>query len=51
VSVKNILGWLAVSFIVWWVITQPGDAQHVVTNIGHWLTGAVSGLSNFFSSI
>ena len=50
-NLKTILGWLAVAFVVWWVIEHPGDAQHIVGNIGRFLTSAVHGLSNFFASI
>lgn len=50
-NLKSILGWLALAFVVWWIIEQPSGAQHVVDNIGHFLTSAVSGLSNFFTSI
>jgi hypothetical protein len=51
VSLKTVLGWLCVAFIVWWVIEQPTGAAHVVHNIGTFLTTAASGLSHFFSTI
>jgi hypothetical protein len=51
VNMKTVLGWLAIAFIVWWVIEQPTAAAHVVHNIGAFLTAAAHGLSNFFSSI
>ena len=50
-SLKTILGWLAVAFIVWWIIEQPAAAAHVVHNIGAFLTTVASGLSSFFTSI
>ena len=50
-NLKTILGWLAVAFIVWWVIEQPTDAGHIVHNIGTFLTTAASGLSHFFASV
>ncbi len=50
-TLKSILGWLAVAFIVWWVIEQPTAAAHVVNNIGTFLTTVASGLSHFFASI
>lgn len=50
-SLKTILGWLAVAFILWWVIQQPTDAAHFVHNIGTFLTDVASGLSHFFASI
>jgi len=51
VNLKTILGWLAVAFVVWWVIEQPTGAAHVVHNIGTFLTSAAHGLSSFFASI
>jgi hypothetical protein len=51
VSLKTILGWLAVAFIVWWVIEQPTGAAHIVHNIGTFLTTVAAGLSHFFASI
>jgi hypothetical protein len=51
VSLKTVLGWLAVAFIVWWIIEEPAAAAHVVHNIGTFLTTVASGLSSFFSSI
>jgi hypothetical protein len=51
VNMKTILGWLAIAFVVWWVIEQPTGAAHVVHNIGAFLTAAAHGLSNFFASI
>src|SRR6266436_3055823 len=36
-SVKTVTGWLAVAFVIWWVIEQPADAAHVVHNIGVFL--------------
>jgi hypothetical protein len=51
VNLKTILGWLALAFVVWWVIEQPAAAAHVVHNIGVFLTSAAHGLSSFFASI
>ena len=50
-SLKTILGWLAVAFIVWWIIEQPDGAAHIVHNIGTFLNTVASGLSHFFASI
>ena len=50
-SLKTILGWLALAFVAWWVIMQPGDAKHVVDNIGTFLTWAAHGVSDLFASI
>jgi len=51
VNLKTVLGWLALAFVVWWIIEQPSAAAHVVHNIGVFLTSAAHGLSSFFSSI
>ena len=51
VSLKTILGWLAVAFIVWWVIEQPDGAALIVHNIGTFLTTVASGLSHFFADV
>jgi hypothetical protein len=51
VNFKTILGYLAIAFVVWWVIEQPSGAAHVVHNIGAFLTSAAHGLSNFFASV
>ena len=50
-SLKTVLGWAAVAFLVWFVIEQPTAAAHIVHNIGTFLTTAAHGLSNFFASI
>jgi hypothetical protein len=51
VSLKTILGWAAVAFIVWFVVEQPDNAGHIVHNIGTFLATAASGFSHFVSSI
>jgi len=51
VKLKSILGWLALAFVIWWVIEQPTGAAHIVHNIGAFLSTAASGLSHFFASI
>jgi hypothetical protein len=48
-SVKTIAGWLALAFVIWWVIEQPSDAAHIVHNIGVFLGTAAAGLSAFFA--
>jgi hypothetical protein len=49
-SLKTVLGWCAVAFVLWWVIEAPDSAAHLVHNIGTFLTTAAHGLSNFFAS-
>ena len=48
---KTIFGWLALAFVVWWVIQEPTSAAHLVHNIGALLSEAAHGLSSFVASI
>lgn len=50
-NLKGIFGWLALAFVVWWIIESPAGAAHVVHNVSIFLTSAAHGLSNFFASI
>ncbi|HEX6522712.1 MAG TPA: hypothetical protein VF070_22300 [Streptosporangiaceae bacterium] len=50
-NLKQILGWAALAFVVWWIIQQPTNAAHVVHNLGTFLTTSANGISHFFSSI
>jgi hypothetical protein len=51
VNFRTILGWVVLIFIIWWVITEPVAAAHVVHNIGAFLTKAASGIATFFASL
>jgi len=51
VKPRQILTYLAIAFVIWWVIQQPTNAAHLVHNIGTLLTSAANGLSHFVSSI
>jgi hypothetical protein len=51
VKPKTIFGWLALAFVVWWVIQEPTSAAHLVHNIGALLSEAAHGLSSFVASI
>jgi hypothetical protein len=51
VNLKTVLGWLAVAFVIWWIIEDPAGAAHVVHNIGTFLTSAAHGISDFFASL
>ena len=48
---KTILGYLAIAFIIWWVVQEPTSAAHLVHNIGTLLSDAAHGLSSFVASI
>jgi hypothetical protein len=51
VKFSTILKWLAIAFVLWWVIQQPTNAAHLVHNIGSLLSQAAHGLSSFVASI
>jgi hypothetical protein len=51
VKLGNILKWAIIAFVVWWIIQEPGNAAHLVHNIGTFLSSAASGLSRFVASI
>jgi hypothetical protein len=51
ISLKTILGWLAISFVIWWIIEQPAGAARLVHGIGSFLSAAAQGLSNFIASL
>jgi hypothetical protein len=48
---KQVLTWLIVAFLIWWVVQQPTSASHVVHNIGTLLSSTASGISRFITSI
>lgn len=50
-TLRTVLGWIAVAFIVWFVIVEPTAAAAVVHNIGTFLATAAHSLSTFFTSI
>ena len=43
----KIIGWLAVAFAVWYLLTDPDGAAGVVLGILHGLQAAASSLSRF----
>lgn len=48
---KQILTYLVIAFVIWWVIQQPTNAAHLVHNIGTLLSDAATGLAHFVASI
>jgi hypothetical protein len=50
-TLKTIAGWLAVAFVIWWILEDSTGAEHVVHNVGTFLTTAAHGISSFFASI
>ena len=48
---STILKWLAIAFVLWWVIQEPTAAAHLMHNIGSLLSQAAHGLSSFVANI
>jgi hypothetical protein len=51
VKLSDILKWVIVAFVVWWIIQEPRNAAHLVHNIGTFLSNSATGLSHFVASI
>jgi hypothetical protein len=51
VNLRTILWWLAIAFVIWWIVEEPASAAHVVHDIGTLLTTGAHGLSSFFASL
>jgi hypothetical protein len=51
VNLKTVIGWVALAFVVWWIMVEPAAAAHVVHNIGAFLSSAAHGLSTFVASL
>jgi hypothetical protein len=51
ISLKTILAYAAVAFILWWIIEAPGSAAQLVHGVGAFLSQAAQGLSHFITSI
>ena len=51
VNAKSIAGWLALAFVIWWILVEPASAAHVVHNIGAFLSSAAHSITTFFTSI
>ena len=50
-KLSRILTYLAIAFVIWWVVQEPTNAAHLVHNIGSLLSDAAHGLSSFVASI
>jgi hypothetical protein len=51
VKPRQILTYLLIAFVIWWVIQEPTSAGHLVHNIGSLLSQAAHGMSSFVASI
>lgn len=51
VKPRQIIGYLAIAFVIWWLIQEPASAGHLIHNIGALLSQAAHGMSTFIASI
>ena len=50
-NVKKILGWAAVIFLVWYLVTNPTGAAQAVQGLLGLLKSAGNSLATFFNSL
>ena len=48
---KQLLGYAAIAFVLFYVIKEPTGAAHIINNIGNFLTSVARGFSSFLSSL
>jgi hypothetical protein len=48
---KQIAGYAAIAFILFFVIKDPSGAAHIITNIGNFLSSVARGFSSFLDSL
>jgi hypothetical protein len=51
IDVKRVLAWAALVFAIYYLVTAPEGAAHVVDVAVGWLKGAGSSLGTFLSNI
>jgi hypothetical protein len=51
VKPRQIITYLLIAFVIWWVIQEPTSAAHLVHNIGALLSEGAHGLSSFVANI
>lgn len=51
IGVKTVLTWAAVVFVIYYVVTAPEGAAHVVDVGVGWLKGAGSSLGTFLNNV
>jgi hypothetical protein len=51
VSLKKIITWLVVAFLVFYVIRSPDDSARIVKDVGQALGNAASALAKFVGSL
>jgi hypothetical protein len=48
---RQVLTYLIIAFLIWWIVQQPANAGHLFKNIAGLLTTAATGMSHFIASI
>ena len=48
---RQIITYLVIAFVIWWLIQEPASAGHLIHNIGALLSQAAHGVSTFIASI
>lgn len=50
-KLRTLLGWAVVIFLAWFIIRQPVQAAHLVSNTGNFLSRAAAGIAQFTAHI
>jgi hypothetical protein len=48
---KRVLGWLAVAFLVFYIVTQPDDASAFARSLGDILRDVGTGIAQFVTDV
>jgi hypothetical protein len=51
VKPKQLVGYAAIAFVLFFVIKDPTGAAHIVSNIGDFLSSVARGFSSFLDSL
>jgi hypothetical protein len=51
VTVKKVLTWLALAFVLFYIISAPESSADIVRDAGHAVGDAASSLASFFDSL
>lgn len=50
-TIRRIIGWLVLLFIIFFILTQPATAASLLRSVGNGVADAVSALAAFFQSL
>ena len=50
-SLKKVVTWLVIAFVVWYVIQAPEQSAQIVKNAGEALGNAATSFANFVGSL